>query len=250
MSKARCSKLVWAAVALCHPVGAQSNGFEYVRTDYVQLKISPVDCGCEIVKFPGVWTRPNGVPLRNGSLIFRALGNASNTLLVANELGWVSTQKYKLRMGSRITVEPATDAEWDSATPLEWPKVNFIAGRDESPQAKREPIKLFGKTFPRSGQRLNGAIPSSDNRLLAVYSYNGAARAMEVPGGYAALKGEAFVEVYNLSTGALLAKVEGDYAHTTGRDIFSTTSWVTSDMLCVDLLNREKKSVVFCRFSK
>ncbi len=147
------------------------------RNDDVTVTISPPGAGCEVVLFPVAWRYSKPKNPKNSDLQWRSSRKDNHVYYAASlDVFDLSLNKYRVRAGRKITLEPATDEEWAAAVPL---RPQFRATEEDRPMGYSEDgsaIYRKGKMFPRMGERFapgRPALMSPDHRFIVMHSFDG-----------------------------------------------------------------------------
>jgi hypothetical protein len=206
---------------------------------------------CHIVKFPR-WTG-YGRGLNRSfsdthSLQFRVFGVLGTRFLVADKddstysrQSEFSPEKYLIDAAyPQSSVTRATQAEWDSATPITLSQATTKQQGTSTPDWERSPD---GKRFAKSGAEWVGAPYTSlrtspDHAWIALQSYTGTAPDyQDDPLGlkfWRHFHGSVFIDIYNMDTEKKSLLLEGRYSDNPDSMLLST-GWVTERYFIVPL---------------
>ena len=168
---------------------------------------------------------------------------------------YYSTNLYKVDLSdSKAVAQPATEEEWDSATPI-------AVSRDTSTSGARivgrrsKYAESQGLQFVRTGDSWGSTQLSPDRTLLIVESWSGrlSPAGSDVPGDFSfhfgRTRGKLFFDVYNTDTGKKLITITTSFFTIYPEEIFAHTGWVTQRYFVVPLSERRERCLV-CEFGK
>jgi len=198
---------------------------------------------------------------------FRRAAQGSTELLVGVKEPVVPpvyfAKKFAFNPSNPARVRPATDLEWEKATPIELSqksvaKFNYRLPTGvvtEDPLPRVPEIEYVGKRFPKRGEfwaRADfGAILSPDGRWLAIQTYDGKPPPPEhqAARGYLPGEGRFFVDLYEVATARKRVTIRGEFEDISASEVWQDTAWLMERYLVLQFHIR-KEAFVLCDMGK
>jgi hypothetical protein len=216
--------------------------------------------GCQIVEFPR-WALPKNARENHhypagyfgghSIYVFRHVeDSAKDLLLVTVEERWLfdnlaSPDKYWLDLSGKPRVRPATDPQWESASPV----TGIFNLQPPSHPGGNQPIAYHGQEFPKTGKIWAsgdgwGGLSSRGTWLSA-----GSLTVQKESGDGAVVGALTHVDIYHVATGKQVVALSGTLADFDMNTSKANSGYFLEDRFYVAPVSENRQTMLICDLS-
>lgn len=195
-----------------------------------------------VARFRDPWTINGGrtiVPYP-GDFEVRLIKNGGELLLRVRPYRDYSDNCYAVSLDGRFSARPASESEWNQAEPVAKSQKPLAIPPGQTSPAKS--AHFHGKDFVKSGESWGVALPSPDERWIALLSYTSPESPPKnetifkyVGGGNEPQRGEIFLDVYDAASGEKILAGRSKYSRLGPSMLFAVALWADSRFFILPL---------------